>query len=210
MKKSFLKNFQITGVYSLLSLLLGMTGLMALTSLVFPIITLIISDPLPAWYGLPVQLTLPASEVKRIADTNYSIFPIWGELAIYHMNLLNSVLSGLIPFFVFGSFAYVIYLLRKLLKNIYDEKYFLPENRRIMFTIGTLSIIVPPIIKMIQKAILLSLPKDLVVDGMKVVNPGGIGVFDSIEYLILGLFFFVLADVFREGKKLKEEHDLTV
>ena len=196
----------------ILSILMGMTGLMAALTIVVPAVTAIIGDTMPSWYGLPVSLELPFSEVKRVASENYTIFPIWGELKIFHLNALNNFLYSLIPILVFISATYAIYLLRKFFKNIYEGKFFATENKRVMYTLGTLCIIIPPIIKMIQKAILVALPKDLIVDGMKVLPPEGMGFMQNFfsEYLILGLFLIILADVFSEGKKLKEENDLTV
>ena len=212
MKITSIKNLQVSGVYSILSVLMGMTGLIAVLSIVVPAVTAIIGETLPAWYGLPVSLELPFSEVKRVASENYTIFPIRGELTIFHSNALNSFLYSLIPILVFTSATYAIYLLRKFFKNIYEGKFFATENKRVMYMLGTLCIIIPPIIKMIQKAILVALPKDLIVDGMKVLPPQGMGFMQNFfsEYLILGLFLIILADVFSEGKKLKEENDLTV
>jgi len=113
MKMTSIKNLQVSGVYSILSILMGMTGLMAALTIVVPAVTAIIGDTMPSWYGLPVSLELPFSEVKRVASENYTIFPIWGELKIFHLNALNNFLYSLIPILVFISATYAIYLLRK-------------------------------------------------------------------------------------------------
>jgi len=212
MKSRFISNFKVSGSYSILSFLLGATGLLALLSIIIPLLFIIDRQPMPTWLGLVVRLELPMSEVKRIADSNYSIFPIWGELTIFHTSRLNEIMSALIPFLAFSSITYGVYILRKLLKNIYDGNFFAKENKTIMYTLGTLCIIIPFVIKQIQFALMASLPKDLIVDGMKVIPSHLPSISEGIinPYFFAGMLLIILADVFSEGRKLKEENDLTV
>ncbi|MBI3124269.1 MAG: DUF2975 domain-containing protein [Ignavibacteriales bacterium] len=212
MKSKFISNFRVSSSYSALSIFLGAAGLLTILSIVLPLLFWLGGQSMPTWFAVMVRLELPASEVKRIAATNYSVFPIWGELTIFHTSRLNEIMSALIPILAFGSTTYGVYLLRKLLKNIYDENYFAKENKRIMYMLGTLCIIIPYVIKLIQYAVIASLPKELVVDGMKVIpshlkgSSGGI----INPYFFAGMLLIILADVFSEGRKLKEENDLTV
>ncbi|KAF0151131.1 MAG: hypothetical protein FD143_2236 [Ignavibacteria bacterium] len=212
MKTRFFENFKISGSYSVLSVLLGSFGLATVLSVLIPLLFLFSGESLPSWIGLIVQLELPASEVKRIAQSNYSIFPIWGELTISHPNRLNEILSALIPILAFGSISYGIYLLRKLLKNIYEQNYFAKENKNIMYTLGTLCIAIPYIVKQLQFAVAASLPKDIIVDGMKILSAHHPGIAEAIlsPYFCAGMLLIIFADVFKEGKKIKEENDLTV
>lgn len=212
MKNKVISNFKVSGSYSALSVLLGAIGLLTVLSIIIPLLFIFSGQSMPTWLGLVVRLELPTSEVKRIADANYSIFPIWGELTIFHTSRLNEIMSALIPLFAFGSITYGIYLLRKLLKNIYDKNFFAKENKTIMYTLGALCIIIPYVIKMIQYAVITSLPKDLVVDGMKVIPSHMPGLSGGIinPYFFAGMLLIILADVFSEGRKLKEENDLTV
>lgn len=212
MKNKFISNFKVSSTYSALSVFLGATGLLTLLSVALPLLFLFDGQSMPTWFGLTVRLQLPVSEVKRIAEANYSVYPIWGELTIINSSRAIELLSALIPILAFSSLTYGIYILRKLLKNIYVGNYFLKENKRVMYTLGALCIIIPYVIKMIHLAVLSSLPKDLVVDGMKVIPSqlpslsGGI----INPYFFAGMLLIILADVFSEGKKLKEENDLTV
>lgn len=212
MKSKFINSFKVSGSYSALSVLLGATGLLTVLSIIIPLLFIIDGQSMPTWLGLVVRLELPTSEVKRIADSNYSIFPIWGELTIFHTTRLNEIMSALIPFLAFSSLTYGVYLLRKLLKNIYEKNFFAKENKTIMYTLGTLCIIIPYVIKMIQYAVMAGLPKDLIVDGMKVIPTHAPSLSNGIinPYFFAGMLLIILADVFSEGRKLKEENDLTV
>ncbi len=212
MKNKFFSNFKVSGSYSALSVLLGATGLLTMLSIIIPLLFIIDGQSMPTWLGLVVRLELPTSEVKRIADSNYSIFPIWGELTIFHTTRLNEIMSALIPFLAFSSLTYGVHLLRKLIKNIYEKNFFAKENKTIMYTLGALCIIIPYVIKMIQYAVMAGLPKDLVVDGMKVIPAHAPSLSSGIinPYFFAGMLLIILADVFSEGRKLKEENDLTV
>ncbi|MEW6653143.1 MAG: DUF2975 domain-containing protein [Bacteroidota bacterium] len=212
MKTGFRSNFKISLSYSILSILLGAFGLGTVLSIIVPMLGLFSGVSLPTLFGLEVRLALPASEVKRIAEANYSVFPIWGELTIFNTSKLNELLSALIPILASVSITYGIYLLRKLLENIYEQNYFAKENKNIMYTLGALFIIIPYIIKLIQFAVVVSLPKDLVVDGMKVMPAHHPSITEAIisPYFFAGMLLIILADVFSEGRKLKEENDLTI
>lgn len=212
MKSKFISNFKVSGSYSALSVLLGATGLLTVLSIIIPLLFIIDGQSMPTWLGLVVRLELPTSEVKRIADANYSIFPIWGELTIFNTSRLNEIMSALIPFLAFSSLTYGVYLLRKLLKNIYEKNFFAKENKTIMYTLGALCIIIPHVIRMIKFAVMASLPKDLIVDGMKVIPSTAPSISEGIinPYFFAGMLLIILADVFSEGRKLKEENDLTV
>ncbi len=212
MKSKFISSFKVSGSYSALSVLLGATGLLAVLSIIIPLLFIIDGQSMTTWLGLVVRLELPTSEVKRIADSNYSIFPIWGELTIFHTSRLNEIMSALIPFLAFSSITYGIYLLRKLLRNIYEKNFFAKENKTIMYRLGALCIIIPYVIRMIKFAVMASLPKDLIVDGMKVIPSHSPSISGGIinPYFFAGMLLIILADVFSEGKKLKEENDLTV
>lgn len=212
MKNKFISNFKVSGSYSALSVLLGATGLLTVLSIIIPLLFIIDGQSMPTWLGLVVRLELPTSEVKRIADANYSIFPIWGELTIFHTSRLNEIMSALIPFLAFSSTTYGVYLLRKLLKNIYEKNFFAKENKTKMYTLGALCIIIPHVIRTIKFAVMASLPKDLIVDGMKVIPSTAPSISEGIinPYFFAGMLLIILADVFSEGRKLKEENDLTV
>ena len=109
----------------------------------------------------------------------------------------------LFVFAAFCSFFYSIYLLRELLtlfskKQIFEERTILLLNR-----IGKCFLLTSALTE------IPSLIHNLIISDVTEINFGG--GFDSFLFTAsLGLFFMVLSEVFRMGKTIKEENELTV
>ncbi len=201
--------------YSLLSIGFGMTLAGTALSVVLPIIFSISHIEMPSWVGLQVRLEPIAKSISSVIKNGYVIGGIEGKLTMVNPTTMVMILSNIIPVLILSSMSYGIYLLRKIIKNVYEGNHFDIANVKNMRLIALLMIIVPHVQVLLQNIIIAALPKGLIIDGMKVstILAGPINIFPvSVmpEYILFGLIVFVFAEVFKEGKHLKEENDLTV
>ncbi len=201
--------------YSLLSISSGMTLAATALSILLPIIFTLTKTEMPGWFGLTVRLEPIAESKLVVANGDFLLTGIQGTITAPHLSTVLMILNNLIPIMVLGSWAYGIYLIRKIIKNVYEGKHFMSVNVKYMRTVAFLIIIIPHIHALLQNIIVSSLPKDLVVEGMKVsrILAGPVNVFSFSlipEYVLVGLIVFVFSEVFKQGNILKEENDLTV
>lgn len=201
--------------YSLLSIGFGMTLTGTVLSVVLPIIFSISHIEIPSWVGLQVRLEPIAKSISSVVKNGYVIGGIEGRLTMVNPTTMVMILSNIIPVLILSSMSYGIFLLRKIIKNVYEGNHFDITNVKNMRLIALLIIIVPHVQVLLQNIIIASMPKELIIDGMKVstVLAGPINIFPvSVipEYILFGLIVFVFAEVFKEGKHLKEENELTV
>jgi len=201
--------------YSLLSIGFGMTLAGTALSVVLPIIFSISHIEMPNWVGLQVRLEPIAKSISSVVKNGYVIGGIEGRLTMVNPTTMVMILSNIIPVLILSSMSYGIFLLRKIIKNVYEGNHFDITNVKNMRLIALLMIIVPHVQVLLQNIIIAVMPKGLIIDGMKVstVLAGPINIFpESVmpEYILFGLIVFVFAEVFKEGKHLKEENELTV
>ncbi len=201
--------------YSLLSIGFGMSLTGTVLSVVLPIIFSISHIEMPNWVGLQVRLEPIAKSISSVVKNGYVIGGIEGKLTAVNPTTMVMILSSIIPVLILSSMSYGIYLLRKIIKNVYEGNHFDITNVKNMRLIALLIIIVPHVQVLLQNIIIAAMPKGLIIDGMKVstVLAGPINIFPvSVmpEYILFGLIVFVFAEVFKEGKHLKEENELTV
>lgn len=209
------KNNSSFFTYSLLSIALGMTLAATILSVILPIIFSLSGTRMPGWFGLIVRLEPISKSTSSSINSDYLIGGIQGRLTILNQTTPMMILNNLIPILIFGSWTYGIYLFRKIIKNVHDGNHFASSNVKKMRIIALLIMIVPHIQVLLQNIIVNSLPQNLIIEGMRVsrilTGPVNIFSFSLIpDYILLGLIIFVFAEVFKEGKNLKEENDLTV
>lgn len=201
--------------YSFLSIAFGMTLTATILSLILPLVFFITRTEMPGLFDLMVRLEPVSKLTYSVVHTDYFITGLQGKLTIHNQTTLLIVMNNFIPILIFGSWSFGIYLLRKIIKNVYEGDHFVHANVKNMRIIALLLMIVPHIQVLLQNVIVNSLPPNLIVEGMKVsrilAGPVNIFSFSLIpDYILLGLIIFVFAEVFKEGKNLKEENDLTV
>lgn len=206
-KKSFI-------AYSILSIGFGMSLSATILSLVLPIIFIVSNAEMPTFFDLAVRMD-PASSTGILANGDYSVSGLYGNLTIFNPSTLVCIMSVLIPVIVSGSFSYGIFLFRKVIKNVYEGNHFLKENANYIRIIALMVIIVPHVNLLLKNLIVDSLPTNLVLNGFELskvfVGPVNMFSFSIVpEYILLGLLLFIFADVFKVGNRLKEENDLTV
>ncbi len=201
--------------YSLLSIGFGMTLTVTILSVILPIVFSISRTEMPGWFSLIVRLEPISKSTSSLVNNDYLIGGLQGRLTILNQTTLLMILNNMIPILIFGSWTYGIYLLRKIIKSVHEGNHFASVNVKNMRIIALLMMIVPHIQVLFQNIIVNSLPQNLIIEGMKVsrILAGPINIFSfSVipDYILLGLIIFVFAEVFKEGKNLKEENDLTV
>ncbi|WP_396181739.1 DUF2975 domain-containing protein [Flavobacterium sp.] len=116
------------------------------------------------------------------------------------LNTVNSKIAFVIALFNYGLGIYILYLFKKLLNLFYNKLIFEETCYDLLRQIGKL-ILYSAFIYLICE-FLIKISKD------KIGIQFGYGPF---IYLIgIGLFFKVLAEVFKVGKRLKEQNELTI
>ncbi len=201
--------------YSLLSIALGMTLTVTILSVILPIVFAISHTEMPGWFDIMVRLEPIAKSASSVVNNDYSIGGIEGRLIILSHTELVIILNNLVPILIFGSWTYGIYLLRKIIKNVHQGDHFVSANVKNMRIIALLIMLVPHVQVLLQNIIVNSLPQNLIIEGMRVsrISAGPVNIFSFSlipNYILLGFIIFVFAEVFKEGKNLKEENDLTV
>lgn len=116
-------------------------------------------------------------------------------------------------------FIFVLFLIRNIVNSVY--KSYKTDNDSIgccVFTRKNISrlrcisvgfVIMPFIELLVYYLDKLFLQRYVSIDGMSIVPVNGIGSV-AWDYILVGLLFFVLIEVFRKGLRLQEENDLTV
>jgi len=137
-------------------------------------------------------LLILGSETLKIPDKFFfngiEIIGIWSKLGLT-INIAN-----------FGLTLYILFNFKKLLGNFKEKLIFEIETCILLNRIGRL-LIYSSFIYILAEMILRLSKNDIYIDF-------GFGPF---LYLVsLGLFFIVLAEVFKMGKQLKEENELTI
>lgn len=154
--------------------------------------------------------------LKAIVDYVYIISVIASPLAvIFSVLTLFNLTSGKIleyvgiwekiaPLFVLagiGLFVYALYYFKKLLANFKGKLIFETENCQFFHKIGKAILYFSLILFLFG-----FIPKSTQTTTINVT----FGFSPSLFIVALGLFFLVLAEVFKMGKQLKEENDLTI
>lgn len=146
-----------------------------------------------------------------LALVNFCIFLIalLGVGIIYmtlteNENIKIKILKFILVFVVFGSVGYIAYNLKKIIKNVKDKNIFIMENVKRFKSIGTYVII----FGIIYSLVFYSNRTD---NGIVIIGTpyGSLGP-EFFLYLILGGLAFILAYIFEEAIKLKNEQDLTI
>jgi len=114
---------------------------------------------------------------------------IWGKI------VPQIVLAGI------GLLVYALYYFKKLLANFKDKLIFETENCQFFHKIGKVILYFSLILFLFG-----FIPKSTQTTTINVT----FGFSPSLFIVVLGLFFLVLAEVFKMGKQLKEENDLTI
>jgi hypothetical protein len=215
MKTGF-RNSSTFIAYSFLSVAFGASFCISIVWVGILFWVIVTGTEMPAWYSLTVKLNavLVNPSSNRFA-TGFTLGDVYGNLVVLHPTRFISFLSNLIPVMLYGSICYGIFLLRKIIKNVDNGNHFAYKNVKHTRIIGWLIMLVPHIVILTKNVIFNIIPNKTIINGLQIertVN-GPIQIFNFAllpEIIFAGLLVFIFAEVFKAGKTLKEENDLTV
>lgn len=207
MKVSF-NNSLTTGIYSFLSIGYGMT----IAGIVLTVLMIIMSlfSELPVFFGLSnVGIELQGNQINSMLKPegqNLMLSVHDGEIIFLKPDFSMNLLSGISQLVLFATILLVTILLRKIIFSIKENNVFSSENvNRIKF-IG-LVIIILPIIHNILNYIYYNLfISNINITNIQLSYKPDI----SLGTSLYGALILILANVFREGNKMKNEIELTV
>lgn len=129
-----------------------------------------------------------------------------GRLHVDHLNQ-NFIYFRILAAFVDSiMYLFILFFLKKILKNLTSDNFFIPENGKLIKKIGYSIIalaIIPEVIhyftdKMISKSISI---ENVVIKSE---------FYFDYQTILLGIIVFVISIVFLRGVEIKEEQDLTI
>lgn len=195
-------------IYSILSLFLGIAIGLTIYYSFLPFIFDKSNLPFPYLMSVRVDeiVKQPFVYVDNVA---YSIRSLTGNLVIKTRSIPANILLSLNIFLLWGSVVAGIFLIRKILRNIYSNRFFNQANIALTRLVG-LMIIFIPFIRFVLQLIIVKMINDtpavLVINGLRISK----GFNFSFSTLLLGIFIYIFAHIFNEGFRLKQENDLTV
>jgi len=201
----------------MLNILFGLMMLLTLLSLLQPILYhfgIKIGTGQDIRVGLsPIAVNEPPGVYE--SSHGYSLINIEGVLRVEDPTFWISVISFIIPIMMWSSFSYGVFLLRRIIKNVFNGNHFAEVNVRYTRIIALLVILVPHVITIMRNTLFSALPQKLIINGMEIYRmiyaPVQIFNFVIMPGIILtGLIVLVLAEIFKEGGAIKQENDLTV
>lgn len=207
MKLMYSKKLQIS-FYSLLSLLLGITIGLTIYYSVLPLIFDEHVIPRPAYMQVTVDEMVKRPFMK-IDNVSYNIRGLAGSLIINTDSLPVNILMSIISFLQWGGIVMGLFLIRKILLNIYSGLFFDKHNTIYTKIIGMMIIGIPFIKFLVQFLIfkiIYEAPFLQKINGFQLDKKPDI----SFSTLLLGVFVYIFSQIFNEGFRLKQENDLTV
>jgi hypothetical protein len=150
-----------------------------------------------SWFGLPLIILL-----SIIMFVNNEPFDIPVQISGTTLDLSSAYDKYVLPVAILylGILLYALFFFRKLLNNFRKRLIFEDENAKFLNKIGNL-IIVSAIIYVLFDMFIHFISSKITI---------AIGYGPFLYLLGLGLFFKVLAEVFKMGKSMKDENELTI
>lgn len=111
--------------------------------------------------------------------------------------------------FLFVAGFIVIFNARKILEKIRDGKAFDTDNSKILNLLAVVFVIMPFIFALRTYLLNQYISDDLIINGFKIIKPDPLNAPFAIGFISAALLK-ALAKLFQQGRKLKEENDLTV
>lgn len=99
---------------------------------------------------------------------------------------------------------------RKLTKRIKDEKTFDTDNSRIFRLVAVIFVIIPVLLAVRLYFLNQYIPDNLVINGFKVIKHDPFSLRPILAGVFSGMLLMAISNAFRQGRKIKEENELTV
>lgn len=200
---------------SAFSILFGMSIAYTFLTIVMPLMGIFVGKENLLFSELTVRLIPHPSDIFSLPQKGYFFDNIRASLLITSGSNGIIFLTKIVSIIYATAFTYGVYLVRRIMKNIYGGNHFLKENRRGVRIIAYMVILIPHICVFLENTIVSMLSRGLEVNGMTIAKvfygPVNIFSFSLIPGSIyVGLILFLFTEVFKEGNKIKQENDLTV
>ncbi|HEX2962387.1 MAG TPA: DUF2975 domain-containing protein [Ignavibacteriales bacterium] len=99
---------------------------------------------------------------------------------------------------------------RNLAKRIKEEKTFDTDNSRIFRLLALIAVIIPLVLAVRLYLLNQYIPDNLVINGFKVIRKDPFSLRPILQGFFGGLVLLAISNAFRQGRKIKEENELTV
>ncbi|MBI3124268.1 MAG: DUF2975 domain-containing protein [Ignavibacteriales bacterium] len=214
MKNKTIKN-STNLAYGGLSVALGGSAAAVILMIALTLYAVITGNEPLNMMGLTVRLEPVVEKTFSLAERGFVFSHLQANLLMFSGTKSMMLLASVIPIIIWLTITFAIYLSRRIIKNVSEGNHFASENLRNMRIIAYLVIIIPHVQVFLENIVIASLPRDLIVNGMKIgkIFYGPVNIFNfSVMpgYIFAGIMFLVFAEVFKVGNKLKQENDLTV
>ncbi len=202
------KNLAAKIIYSSLSLTWGMSLALLVANLIMYIISLFTSFPFPSIYQFTVNVSSNKQDILFKTANQFFVGSKSYSFLIQSASRGIMFLADLCNFIVLAALAYFIFLTRKIIITVINGNPFINENGIRIKILSGILVAVPIILDVISRIVANSIIQN-VKSANFTMNPEGIGMVRDV-LIFIGLFLFVLSEVFRIGTSLKEENELTV
>ena len=202
------KNIAAKIIYSSLSLTWGMSLALLVVNLIMYIVSLFTSFPFPSIYQFTVNVSSSKDDILFKAANQFFVGSKSYSFLIMNASRGIMFLADSCNFIVLAALAYFIFLTRKIIITVINGNPFTKENGNRIKILSGLLIVVPVILDIISRIVASSIIQN-VKSANSTMNAEGIGMVRDV-LIFVGLFLFVLSEVFRIGTSLKEENELTV
>lgn len=150
------------------------------------------------------------NSIVKSSDSNYYyLSEPKGMLTIAPQNIWIYILANSKDILLFIASFIVVFELRKIVKSIKEEDVFTTDKSRIFRVVAIIVIILPPLVALHKALLFHYLPDDLIINGFRVLKPS-LDIKPVIHGVIWGVILLGLSDVFKQGRKIQEEVELTV
>lgn len=163
---------------------------------------------------IDVEVSLQNKNFNSIVKTPESNYLVLsqpkGTLSMTPQNIWVYLIAQSKYFFLMIAGLIVLFNARILLHKIKEEKTFDTDNSKIVRLIAVIVMILPIILAFRTYLLNQYIPDNIVINGFKIIKPDPSDLEPIIRGIIWGSLLMALAKVFSQGRKIKEENDLTV
>lgn len=161
--------------------------------------------------SLPANIAVVESGVLKVVGESISvrINGMQGYLQFAQFSdvpLIVKVFFLTAAVLIYGALLLVVYRLKLFTRNIYQHYFFSKQNQNSLLYISYILIGLWVVIKIGGTVMFFVLEEAITVKGVELTSPSTGG----LTTLFMGLFAYILAKVFAEGRRIEEENRLTV
>lgn len=149
--------------------------------------------------------------VIKTADSTYSALTITeGEFYMTPQNFWVYLIGESKLLLIVAAGFVGVWNWRKMAKRIKEDKIFDADNSRILRIIAVMAMLIPVLFAIRLYLLNQYIPDNLIINGFKVLKQDPFNMRPILRGLFIGLVFLAISNAFRQGRKIKEENELTV